>query len=319
MIASRLTAGLAVLLGTASPIVAPGQQEPPRPPSEEGILEIEGARLAYRTFGEGVPVVVLHGGPGLDSSYLLPQMAELADGFRLIFYDQRTSGDSSSEVEVSEVTLDHFVEDLEKLRQGLRLGRMNLLGHSWGGMLAMFYAIEHPENLGSLVLLSSGGARSTFWAELFDGIDRGRTPESAARLKQLQESPGFASNDPAVLEQYYQAFFEPYFHDQAMARRLSTRLDADTLLRMDALYQSPLNRSARSYDIVAELSKIQAPTLIVHGENDVIPVAYAEEIHDAIEGSDLLILGRCGHFPYIEQPEKTFAAITGFLRTVASN
>jgi len=305
-----------VLLSVGPPVIGSGQDA--AQPSDAGVLEVEGARLAYRVFGEGEPVVVLHGGPGLDSSYLLPQMAHIADGFRLIFYDQRTSGGSSSDTEVAAVTLADFVADLENLRAGLGLGRMNLLGHSWGGMLAMFYAVEHPENVGSLILLSSGGARSTFWAELFAGIERRRTAGSARRLEELQQSSGYANKDPAVWEEYYRVFFEPYFHDPAMASRLSTRFSSETLQRMDALYQSPLNRSARSYDIVDRLSKIHAPTLIVHGEDDVIPLAYAEEIHRSIPGSDLLVLGRCGHFPYIEQPEKTSGAITGFLRAVAS-
>ena len=304
-----------VLLSVGVPVIGSGQDV--AQPTDEAILEVEGARLAYRVFGEGEPVVVLHGGPGLDSSYLLPQMAQAADGFRLIFYDQRTSGGSSSATDVAAVTLADFVADLENLRTGLGLGRLNLLGHSWGGMLAMFYAVEHPENVGSLVLVSSGGARSTFWGELFASIARKRTAEGAQRLEELQQSPGYASQDPAVLEEYYRVFFEPYFHDPAMASRLSTRFSSETLQRMDPLYQSPLNRSARSYDIVDRLSRIRAPTLVIHGEDDVIPVKYAEEIHDAIAGSDLLILGRCGHFPYIEQPEKTFAAITGFLRALA--
>ena len=123
---------------------------------EEGTKKVNGAELYYKIMGSGEPIVILHGGPGLEHTYFLPQMGELAKNYKLIFYDQRTSGGSISSTDSSSITLGNFVEDLEGIRKAFDLDKMNLLGHSWGGMLAMFYATKYPENLNSLMLISSG-------------------------------------------------------------------------------------------------------------------------------------------------------------------
>ncbi len=114
---------------------------------EEGFTQINGTQLFYKIIGKGTPIVILHGGPGLDHSYLLPQMAELAKTHKLIFFDQRASGKSSVDSDTNSTTMKNLVEDVEGIRKAFKLGKMNLMGHSWGGLLAMFYAIRFPNNI----------------------------------------------------------------------------------------------------------------------------------------------------------------------------
>jgi proline-specific peptidase len=112
----------------------------------EGSCSVNGTSLYYRIEGDGDPVVVLHGGPGMSHEYLLPHLAFLADGHRLIFYDQRASGNSPIEVPPESVNIENFVRDLEGIRACFEIERVTLLGHSWGGLLAMHYAAAFPES-----------------------------------------------------------------------------------------------------------------------------------------------------------------------------
>src|SRR5207248_7381684 len=111
-----------------------------------------GVQLFVHEEGAGPPVIVVHGGPGLDSNYLAPDLQPLSQAHRVIYYDQRGSGRSTLS---NRVTADMLVSDLDALRQRLRLSKIALLGHSWGSGLAALYAAAHPESVSRLVLVSS--------------------------------------------------------------------------------------------------------------------------------------------------------------------
>ena len=124
--------------------------------------------LYHETSGEGRPIILLHGGPGLDHTYLFPQMGVLSKKYQLITYDQRGSGKSlNTELNDKAINTSVFVEDLESLRKKLGLEKFILMGHSWGGRLAMDYAIRHPEHVESLILIGSAPASKKEF-ELFD-------------------------------------------------------------------------------------------------------------------------------------------------------
>ena len=118
-------------------------------------LPVGGAHLYVREIGVGPPVVVLHGGPDFDHCYLLPELDELAAACRLIYYDQRGRGRSAPAVQLADVSIESEVADLDRLRQHLGLTTVTLLGHSWGGVVAMEYAIAHPEVVSQLLLLGN--------------------------------------------------------------------------------------------------------------------------------------------------------------------
>ncbi len=113
-----------------------------QPTAREGLIPVENAGLYVREIGQGPPVVILHGGLDFDHNYLLPELDRLAGSFRLIYYDQRGRGKSAGDVQPGEVSIASEIEDLEGLRQYFRLESVVVLGHSWGGLLAMEYAIR---------------------------------------------------------------------------------------------------------------------------------------------------------------------------------
>jgi proline iminopeptidase len=129
--------------------------------SHEARFALGGAELHYRDIGRGAPVVVLHGGPDSDHQCLLPDLDRLVDSCRLVYYPQRGRGASLGNVQPGDVTLPSEIEDLDALRAHLGLDSVALLGHSWGGVLAMEYAIRHPERTSHLILMNPGPVPTT--------------------------------------------------------------------------------------------------------------------------------------------------------------
>jgi proline iminopeptidase len=284
---------------------------------EEGTRAINGTELYYKILGEGEPIVVLHGGPGLDHSYFLPQMSELAKTHKLIFFDQRLCGRSSGNVDSSSISMDHFVEDLEGIREGFELGEMNLMAHSWGGVLAMFYARKYPENLRSLMLVNTGAASSEFQQESARLLASRFTREDSVARAEVMQSEGFKQRTPTALAELFRISFRTVFHDRSLADSLTLELQptfAENNPKLGYLFKDLV-----SYDLHQDLAKIKCPTLIVHGDSDASVMEAIAKIRESIRGSKFSLLENCGHFPFIESPDDFFAQIRSFLGDLAPN
>src|SRR5215203_6048880 len=154
----------------------------------EGYLPTRRGRLYCRTLGGGPPIVVLHGGPDFDHYYLRPELDRLADSFRLVYYDQRGRGRSGDGVDRREVSIESEVADLEAVRSRFGFESVTILGHSWGGLLAMEYAIRHPNRVTHLILVNTAPA-SARDASLFREHLRGtRAAADVARMQAVASS-----------------------------------------------------------------------------------------------------------------------------------
>ncbi|MEJ0083744.1 MAG: alpha/beta fold hydrolase [Puia sp.] len=124
----------------------------------EGLIRNKNAFIYYRTYGKGNPLLIINGGPGLNSEGFVGLAKALSAGNQTIIYDQRGTGKSTvSPVDSSTITMQLMIEDMEVLRMHLGIGEWSILGHSFGGMLASYYASIHPEHVRLLILSSSGG------------------------------------------------------------------------------------------------------------------------------------------------------------------
>src|SRR5580692_9151979 len=124
-------------------------------PIQEGFVDAHGALIYYTTVGRGAPLVIVHGGPGASHDYFLPYLLPLARTNKLIFIDERGSGRSEKLEDVKQYTVENMVSDVEAVRMALNLGKISLLGHSYGGVLAQAYALKYPEHLSHLILAST--------------------------------------------------------------------------------------------------------------------------------------------------------------------
>ncbi len=273
--------------------------------------EINGTRLFVKTMGRGEPLLIVHGGPGFDHSYFLPQMAELATDHRLVFYDQRVSGRSSADLEPDEITLERFIGDIEGLREFLGVGRVHLMGHSFGGMLAMHYALRHPDRLHSLMLVSSTAASSEYMGRVNQLLFERLSPEARQRQADIAESEAFKRREPDAIRQFMQVLLSANFHDPAKVDQLNLSFPADYGTRSEQL--QALAGDLSEYDIYPRLGNIRCPTLIVRGDSELLPVEATQRIRDAIPGSQMHVLDDCGHFPFVECYDQLQASLREFL------
>ena len=146
-------------------------------------MDAHGVLIYYVEFGKGPPLVVLHGGPGADHTYFLPWLLPLARTHRLIFIDERGSGRSERLQDPSQYTVEGDVEDIEAVRVALNLGKIDLLGHSCGGVLAEAYALKYQQHLSHLILNSTFASTR----EMNAVLAREKAPMPPDKLARLNE------------------------------------------------------------------------------------------------------------------------------------
>jgi len=255
---------------------------------------------------------MINGGPGMEHTNLTPQMERLSENHRLIFYDQRGVGKSEAPITPESITLDNYIEDIEVLRKELKIEKIDLLGHSFGGQLAMLYGIRYPENLRSLVLVCPASASSDFYKPFSENFERKITTADRKTLTKIFESDDFQRRKPTAFQEYYQVYFRPYFFRQDNANLVNMQVTELTAMNSDSV-SDLLSPYLSEYDFHADLSKITCPTLIIAGDSDLIPLEFMERIRKAIGGSELVVLKECGHFPYVEVPEIFLDTVEKFL------
>jgi proline iminopeptidase len=260
-------------------------------------VKVNGTTLFYETVGAGTPCLCLHGGPGTDSSGLRRTLAPLADalGLQVILYDHRGHG-RSEWVAVEQCTQDQLVADAEGLRQSLGLGRVHVLGISWGGFLGLMYAARHPGSVATLAVV--GAAASGEFMPRAEANARARsTPEQWTAYRALWDG---SLADDAAFEKAFATIRPLYFFDQSLAAA-SLQARADTRHRL-AVRRFIIEHEYSRYDCRSELGRIVAPTLVAVGRHDwICPVDQAEEIHRLVPHSTLAIFERSGHSPQVEE------------------
>lgn len=284
---------------------------------DEAFHEANGVRFYVKTMGAGEPIVLIHGGPGLDHTYFLPGMRGLADRHRLIFYDQRGSGRSAGPVDSTSITFENFLADIDRLREGLGLEQVNLLAHSFGGLIALRYALTYPDGVKSLMLMNTVEPGGRYREEVAERQRERRTPEDSVALADLADSERFQDRDAATINQMLWVSFRSTFADPSRAGELVINLDERT-----ARYSGDIPRllvgPLGDYDYWDELGEIRAPTLVLHGTEDLIPAKMARELCGAIPKCTFVPVSDAGHFPYIEAPDSTFSAIDAFIARQSS-
>lgn len=267
--------------------------------------EVRGVSLFERRIGSGPPTVVLHGGPGAHHDYLLPGFDALARGRELIYYDQRGGGRSAVSRETP-VGWKEQVADLEALRRVWGLERLTLAGYSWGGLLALLYAIEFPERVANLALVSPAPAWREARGEFEQRFaERNLAPGLQRERAALRES-GLRERDP---EAYARRLFElsvaPYFSDPTRAHDL-------TPFRVTGRTQQEVWSSLGDFDLRPALARLSISALVMHGADDPIPPATAHAVADLL-GAEFHLLPNCGHVPYVEAREEFVRVMDTFL------
>jgi proline iminopeptidase len=293
---------------------------PPIPPARaDGYTTTTPVPLYWAEYGDPTapPLLVLHGGPGASHEYLLPQMLALASDHRLVCYDQRGGGRSRADDDRATIGWQDQVADVARVAAELDVAPLNLVGYSWGGLLAMLFTIEAVAgrvgpSVTSLALIDPAPATRAYREEFERELARRQAgPEVAALRDELQRS-GLRERDP---EAYRQRAFElsvaGYFADPRRAHDL-------TPFRVTGRVQQSIWQSLGDYDILPALETMQVPAFVAHGRQDPIPLESSQSTARAL-GTGCVVLEHCGHVPYVEAPEQLFPPLQAFLRETAAS
>ena len=268
------------------------------------VAHLNGTELFYVEVGEGVPCLVMHGGPGADHTSLHPWLDPLGDVMHLIYYDHRSNGRSGRPPSET-ITFERLCADADALREHLGYERVAVLGLSFGGCVALEYALRYPERLSHLILLStdSGGEEDEVEFET-NARRKGATPEQLEALEASVE-------DDAGLGRWWK-LVRPLFW-----REFDADLD-DRVMGNTVFSAQPFNAVddfAEGWDVTPRLGEIRGPTLVLVGREDIVcPPSQAKIMHEGIPDSELVVFERSGHFVYVEEAEAFFDAVRGRLQ-----
>jgi proline iminopeptidase len=312
-----------VLTGAGS--AAAAQQNANAFVQTEGFVDANGVLIYWKSIGSGASLFVVHGGPGASHDYFLPHLVPLARTNRLIFIDERGSGRSERLENAKLYTVERMVEDVEAVRRALALGKIALLGHSFGGVLAQAYAFKYPENLSSLILCSTFHTTKAINKALAD-IKAKMDPELRARIEKM-EKDGLYGKGKAYERGRYPADYmtaawaEGYF-PYLYQKRPDANYDPSPGPMMGWEVYREMWGSTGEYvvdgnlgnlDYSEKLKSIRVPTLITVGDHDESAPWISEEMQKLIPGSKLVVLPMSGHMTFVDQPEMFRKAVTDFL------
>lgn len=289
----------------------------------DGFIPFRGYRTWYRVVGEReepgkLPLLILHGGPGASHDYLEPLEAMAHTGRRVIFYDQLGGGDSDHPHDPSMWTVDLFVEELGVVREALGLDQLHILGQSWGGMLAMEYALTRPGGLASITVADSP-ASMVQWVSEANRL-RAQLPPEVQQTLVRHEQQGTTDS------QEYQDAMQVFY------RRHVCRADPwpdcvvrtfEKLARYPEVYNVMNGPSEfyvigtlKTWDITDRLPEITVPTLLLSGRYDEATPLIVETIHRRIAGSEWVVFEESSHTPHVEETERYLQVLQEFLARV---
>ena len=273
-------------------------------PTESFVL-VNDVDLFTRRVGQGPAVVVLHGGPGAHHDYLLPQYDRLARGRTLLYYDQRGGGRSRVGHTVPVGWRAH-VADLAALIGQWNIEPATLLGYSWGGLLALLFAITHPTLVAQLALVCPAPATAADRGRFEAAFAERERARPIVRAREELQASGLRERDPAA---YRRRLFElsvaGYFRDPANVKNL-------TPFRVTERTQREVWDSLGDYDLRDALRGLTIPTRVFAGRDDPIPLDAAQTTAGCL-AADLVVFERSGHCPHVEEPEAFVTALDAWL------
>jgi len=281
---------------------------------QSGFVNVMGYKLFFKTFGAGDNVLLcLHGGPGIPHYYLLP-LAKLAnDNFRVVFYDQLGVGGSDKPNDTSLFNIERGAEEVEGVRTALGLGRINLLGSSYGGALALQYALKYQAQIKKMIIAS--GLASV--------------PETVSEMKRLKSLLPRGTQDVMREHESRCAFLHPeylkavneYYRNflcrlpewpEEVVRALND-LSVPVYFTQNGPNEFTIIGTWKGWDITARLPEIKVPTLVTVGRYDEVTPKVAETIHKGIPGSELRVFENSAHLTMWDEEEKYLQAVKEFL------
>jgi proline iminopeptidase len=281
----------------------------------EGISSSAPVQLYYRIVGDAPDtLVVLNGGSGMSYTYLYHDLLPLTARFTLVFYDQRSAGRSTVVPDIPGNNTDFAISDLEALRAHLGLRSMNLLGHSWGSLLAALYASAYSERVKTMIMVGSVGPAWSVYGDNFNTWES-MNPELQPTLHALYDIWMDGDTDPLkACQDYWQVHLRAFYRSPEQARRQWGNVcnAPDESVRSSWGFVPYAMLMHAEFDFRELFSQITVPTLIIHGLDDPMPIVAAASWLETLPNAQLLRIPGAGHAPYVDNPRIFFPAVTAF-------
>ncbi len=287
---------------------------------KKGFANIKDGKLYYEEEGQGVPIVLINGGPGGTHHAFRPHFSQIKDVARVIYYDQRGTGKSSTDAAVKTYTLQQAVEDLESLRKELKIDKWTVLGWSYGGLLAQLYALKYPEHVSGLILGTSdvGGGTETFYipGEACDKANQFISQKEYEAQEAVEKMGREGKLTPAAVG--YNKNLRGYW--KLISYHKPPKEDVIRMI-LYGFNHAPGFRE----QMVSEISKInilgklrdsKIPTLIVEGKWDFLwgNMDRVEVMRKNHPRAQIEVFEKSGHMIFADEPEKFFSMLRDFLK-----
>lgn len=269
------------------------------------------SKIYYRVFGSGKPLVIINGGPGMNSNGFVDLAKHLSNNNQVILYDQRGTGKSTLDlINKSTVTMDLMIEDLELLRNHLKIEKWAVLGHSFGGILGSYYATIHPERIDKLILSSSGGID----LELRDYV---MTNINAKLSQSERDSLAYWNSRIANGDTSFQARLSrgmnlapAYVYDRKFIPVIARRLTEGNSTINNLVWEDLVRIK---FDCAGKLQNFKQPVLIIQGKQDIIAEKTALKAAGVLKNSRVVLMDHCVHYGWLDNPEVFFKEVNEFL------
>ncbi len=275
----------------------------------DGIKKINGQTLYFKVIGKGEPLLIVHGGPGLNMQYIEPHLRYLADDYQLIFFDPRSTGESDIPNDSNATEYKYLINDIEGIRKTFNVDKINILAHSWGAKLTLHYALKYPDNIKSLILVAPSALGNSY-----DSLQ-----QVYAGNRSVQS--GFFEKKKEIMQRHISLIEIKQRHSFMLSMYNPEDVDKITLTYPEnyadaqiALFRG-LSHDYKKYDVdfYDQLAKVKAPVLIVRGDVDAIPLAAHEKMQQSLANAKLIRFTKSGHFPFLEEPEHFKEVLNEFI------
>jgi proline iminopeptidase len=290
--------------------------------SFEGLKSINGTKLYCKIqaqpfkkeTGKGEPLIIVHGGPGLNHTYLLPHLKNLSRWYTLVFYDQRACGRSAITAPDS-TTLKFFVDDIEGIRKNLGVEKILLFGHSWGAIPITQYALDYPDRVKGIIYCNPTTLSQEYDAIIQETRSARVTGRDSTNRSIIIGSPDFKAGKSDAYRRLLLLSFVHSFANETNFEKLKFELPANYKQASQTLFAG-LGSDLKEYNYYNSVQRFRFPTLILHGREDVLPLQASERLLESIPNSRLTIFRDSGHFIFIEEPKKFYQEMVTFGRMV---
>jgi proline iminopeptidase len=282
---------------------------------DDGYIKTEHGAIHYKTYGAGEPLLIINGGPGLDCEGFVPLAQLLSDKYMTILFDQRGTGNSElNQVDSTTVTMELMATDMETIRNHLNIEKWVVLGHSFGGFLAEYYATCYPESIKAMILSSTGGIDLNVLRYFNENMQMRLSQTERDLLKYWGDR--VKQGDTTYTAKYNKGKYlaSAYLYDKQYVPKLAQRLVFGGNQQITSLVYKDLYKIG--FDCKEALKNFTKPVLIIQGRQDITGDGVAYEAHLALKNSSLVFINKSGHYSWWEQGEQYKTEVGKFISSV---